>query len=329
MLLINNTSVEPYYNQAVEEFLLNNIDDDIVMIWQNKNTIVVGKHQNALAEINYEFVNLNQTKVVRRLSGGGTVYHDEGNINFTFIKKYEGQNPGIDFRKFLNPIVQILNKYGLNAEFSGRNDILASGKKISGNAEHIFHRQKKILHHGTLLFSSNLDFLKNALRDNSEFYSDKSVKSIRSSVCNISELLNTNTTIENFKNVISGYFSKLYQDITPFEFSEIDKTNVQNLADTKYSQWNWNYGYSPKYVFHKKTETSEGVFEVKFSVEKGEILSAEMSADFIPENHIQMLRKALTGKEHRQETILEILKENPFYDYFKKLNNLEIFKVFF
>ncbi|NUM32405.1 MAG: lipoate--protein ligase [Bacteroidetes bacterium] len=325
MLLINNTTVEPYFNQAVEEYLLNNVADDIVMIWQNQNAIIVGKHQNTLAEINFDFVNQNNIKVVRRLSGGGTVFHDLGNINFTFIKKYEGQNPKIDFKKFLNPVVQMLHKYGINAMFSGKNDLLINGKKISGNAEHIFHRQKKILHHGTLLFSSNLDFLRKSLSDNSAFYTDKAVKSIRSSVCNISDYLSENTGVEHFKNEMIEYFKNLYPTIKTYNFTESDRTMIKQIAGDKYSQWQWNYGYSPKYTFQKKIETEMGNVEILFDVEKGNISNVKIFLSFLPDAEIQNLNFALIGIEHKPEAIKNAINKLQL----SNLKNIEFLNWFY
>ena len=329
MFFIENNSVEPYYNQALEEYLLNNFDEDIFLIWQNHNAIVVGKHQNTLAEINYEFVNANNVKVVRRLSGGGTVFHDLGNINFTFIKKYEGQNPSIDFKKFLTPVIEFLSKMGINAEFSGRNDILVDGEKISGNAEHIFHRQKKILHHGTLLFNSDLSHLKSALKDNSEFYTDKAVKSIRSKVTNISQHLSNSISTEDFINYFIDYFKKKEKDFNELELSENDIKNIEKLDSEKYSTWQWNYGYSPKYIFKKQTISPLGNFQILLEVEKGEIKYAKVFSDFFKENEILKFEKSIIGKQHRIEDIAEQAKITSELDYLKNISESELINMFF
>ena len=328
MFFIENNSVEPYYNQALEEYLLNNFDEDIFLIWQNHNAIVVGKHQNTLAEINYEFVNANNVKVVRRLSGGGTVFHDLGNINFTFIKKYEGQNPSIDFKKFLTPVIEFLSEMGINAEFSGRNDILVDGEKISGNAEHIFHRQKKILHHGTLLFNSNLSHLKSALKDNSEFYTDKAVKSIRSKVTNISQHLSNSISTEDFIICLIDYLKKENKNFKEHFLSEIDKKLIEKLASEKYSTWQWNYGYSPKYIFKKTSNLFDKKIEIELKVEKGLIYEVKLYTDGLSQPEISDIEKSLCGAEHRFESFLKHIK-NSGNAHFKKLNETEILHLFF
>jgi lipoate---protein ligase len=161
MLCIYNPSTEPYFNMAAEEYLLKNFSANIFMLWRNDNAVVVGKHQNSLAEINHDFVQQNNIKVVRRLSGGGTVFHDLGNLNFTFITNGEGEEL-VNFRKFTQPILEVLLQLGVHAKFEGRNDLTINGLKFSGNAEHVF--KKRTLHHGTLLFSSKISDLTQALK---------------------------------------------------------------------------------------------------------------------------------------------------------------------
>lgn len=328
MIIYKNNSVNPYYNQALEEFLLNQTDDDVIIIWQNNNAIVVGKHQNALAEINYEFTYLNKIDVVRRLSGGGTVFHDLGNVNFTFIKKYNEKNPSIDFKKFLTPILNFLNELGLDAQFSGRNDILIDNKKISGNAEHIFHKQKKILHHGTLLFNSNLEFLKMALKGNSENYKDKAVKSVKSKVTNISKYLSKPITTLDFIDMIVKYLKNDNHNCKELLLSENEIKSIENIANQKYCTWQWNYAYSPKYEFKKTSNLLDKIIEIELKVEKGIIYKVNLNCDILTQTEIKDFEKSLCSTEHRFESFLTYIK-NSKNSYLNKLNESELLQVFF
>lgn len=329
MLLINNNLVEPYFNQALEEYLLNNFDDDIIFIWQNHNAVVIGKHQNTLAEINYSYVKSNDIKVVRRLSGGGTVFHDTGNVNFTFIKKYENQNPGIDFKKFINPVIAFLAQLGINAEFSGRNDILIEGKKVSGNAEHIFHRQKKILHHGTLLFSSNLQNLKFALNENSKNYTDKAVKSVRSKVANISSFINEKISVSEFKMKVFNFFINENYNGREYKLNLYDIEKIEKIAEEKYNNWQWNYGYSPKYSFEKETILNNKQFKIKLNTDKGIITSAECFSEFLSKSEIEIIEYLLIGTKHDCDSISIKIRNSKFLPSLINISEKEILESFF
>ena len=186
MLIINRPQTDPYFNIAAEEYLLKQMDEDCFMVWQNEPSIIVGKHQNTLAEINYSFAKENNIPVVRRITGGGTVFHDLGNLNFTFISSGE-KGKLVNFKKFTQPIIEVLNQMGIPARFEGKNDLRVNGLKISGNAEHVY--KNKVLHHGTLLFSTDLNFLKKAIKSVPERFQDKAVQSVRSKVANITDFI--------------------------------------------------------------------------------------------------------------------------------------------
>jgi len=267
------------------------------MLYANEPSIIIGKHQNAFAEINHRYVADNDIKVVRRLSGGGTVFHDSGNLNFCFIQTGQTGNL-IDFKRFTQPIIEVLHKLGIPAERSGRNDLIIHDLKFSGNAEHVF--KNRTLHHGTLLFSSRLGNLKDALMVNPDLYQDKAVKSVRSKVTNIDEHLPTKTSLEQFKALIVMHIRANSENVVPYEFSDHDKAKIQNLIEEKYSTWDWNYGYSPRFIFKNKGSINENLIEIELEVEKGFIKHADIKVN----NRLMIdMLQSLQGLRYRKEEI--------------------------
>ena len=269
MLLIKGLNFNAYSNIAAEEYLLKEKEEEVFILWQNEPAIIVGKHQNALAEINVPFVMANNIPVVRRLTGGGTVFHDKGNINFTFIKNADDEGKMIDFRKYASPILEGLQSLGLPAEFSPRNDIFLDNKKISGNAEHIFAKKKRVLHHGTLLFDSDLQFLNESIKANPDRFTDKAVNSVRSTVANIIHYLEPKMTGDSFFDYMFNYVVNRQNDAQLYSLNDIDIKAIEKLSQEKYSQWDWNFGYSPSYSMNKKILIDRNEFDLSLSVEKG------------------------------------------------------------
>src|SRR5690606_752959 len=280
MLCIDSPSLEPYFNQAAEEYFLKNFDDNIFMLWRNNNAIIVGKHQNTLAEINVARVKEKGIAVVRRLTGGGAVFHDLGNLNYTFIMGYGPEGAKVDFKKYNQPIIDVLANLGVKAHFSGRNDILIDDQKFSGNAEHIYHQKQRVLHHGTLLYASNVKDISDALKVNPLKFEGKARKSVVSRVTNISSHLKEDIGVEAFRQRVMMHIIKLYPDAVPYTLTETDKREIQKLADEKYSQWHWNFGYSPKYGLKKGVKTPGGHVEVHLNVDKGLITEIDIFGDF-------------------------------------------------
>ncbi len=307
MLCIQNNSTDPYFNLAAEEFVLKNFKEDCFMLWRNRPSIIVGKHQNTLAEINIDYVRKEKIDVVRRLSGGGTVFHDLGNLNFTFIQNAKDEKNLVDFKKYTMPIVEVLQQMGVDAKFEGRNDIMVSGKKISGNAEHVF--KNRVLHHGTLLFLSNLSDLSKALKVNPLKYQDKGVKSVRSRVTNIGEHLLQKITVDEFKNTILNYIINTNENAELYDYSKEDIIGINKLVEDKYSTWEWNFAYSPKYYFEKSAQTKKGSVEVQINVVKGIIESVKISGDFLREIDKQEIEDKLAGTRHQPDTIYKTLQE--------------------
>ncbi|NJO89821.1 MAG: lipoate--protein ligase, partial [Chloroflexia bacterium] len=265
LLCINNYCTDPYFNLATEEYLLKNRQENVFMLWQNEPTVVVGKHQNIHAEINHDFISEKNIKVARRLSGGGTVYHDLGNLNFTYIMTGE-QGKMVDFTKYTNDILEVLNNLGANAVRNKRNDLIINNKKISGNAEHIF--KQRVIHHGTLLFDSDLEILDETIKVKEGKYTDKAVQSVRSKVTNILPHLNAKIGFEEFRKALIDHILVKYKNASLYEISEKETEAIQKLKKEKYTTWEWIYGYSPKYVLSRKIEKPEGTLNIELSIKK-------------------------------------------------------------
>lgn len=318
MLCIKSTTKNPAFNIATEEYLLKNKNEECFYLYINDPSIIVGKHQNTLAEINVEYVKNERIEVIRRLSGGGAVFHDPGNLNFTFIKKGE-KDQLVDFRKYTKPILDVLQDLGVEAKFEGRNDLTIKGKKFSGNAEHVY--QNKILHHGTLLFSSQLPDLSQALKINPLKYKDKAVKSVRSRVTNISEHLPTPVSLEGFELKILTHIQNMYADSVIYELTSEDKAGIQKLVDEKYSTWDWNFGYSPDYNFQKGIKTEGGHIEINLNVNRGIIKNAKIFGDFFNTKDIVEIEQLLIGTPHNHEQIKQRLKNVDVSMYFAKVTH--------
>jgi len=316
MLCVTHSSTDPYFNLAAEEYVLKNFTDDCFMLWRNDNTIVVGKHQNTLAEVNLDYIKEKKISVVRRLSGGGAVFHDLGNLNFTFIMNgHEGHL--VDFRKYTLPVIEVLKNLSVDAEFQGRNDLTINGKKFSGNAEHVY--KKRVLHHGTLLFSSLMEDLHLALRVNPLKYKSKAVKSIRSRVTNIKDHLQQDMDVIQFRDMILDHIMDIYPDSKAYTFSDEDIRNINNLREEKYLTWEWNFGYSPKYDFEKSFITNGGFIQVHLNVSGGVIQSAKIYGDFFNKLDISVVEEILNGSRHDRAELLDKFESIRFSDYFHNI----------
>lgn len=317
MLIIKRHNTDPYFNLATEEYVLQNIQEDSFMLWRNAPSIIVGKHQNTLAEINVDYVKQYNIPVVRRLSGGGAVFHDLGNLNFTFIQSGNQENL-IDFRKYTEPILEVLQKMGIDARFEGRNDLTIGGLKFSGNAEHIW--KNKVLHHGTLLFSSHMPNLAAALTADPLKFQGKAVKSVRSRVTNISEHLKSPMEVMQFAKLIHDHITEKYPDARVTELTPNDHDKINELVRHKYSTWEWNFGYSPNYNFSKvlRTENS-GTIEFDLDVHNGTIMQVKFFGDYFSKLDPEEIESALTGIGHQEQLIRKALEPFNIEDYFSGL----------
>ncbi|WP_434794642.1 Lipoate-protein ligase LplJ [Terrisporobacter petrolearius] len=312
MLLINNTSTNAYFNLAMEEYFLKNTNEDIFMLWRNESAIIVGKNQNTLSEINYEYVKQNKIKVVRRQSGGGAVFHDLGNINFTFISCND--NSFSDFKRFTMPIIDALKNLNIQAEFSGRNDLLIDNQKFSGNAQ--YNYKNKVMHHGTLLFSSEINDLSSALKVKPSKFIGKSVKSVKSRVTNIANHLEQDITVLEFKNYLMNFINSKYENNCLYQLSEEDIDEINKLVEEKYNTWQWNFGHSPKYALNNEIKYPGGNIEFSLNVEKGLIKEIKFFGDFFGKKDVSYIEDLLKNTNHNEASIRSILNNIDINDYF-------------
>lgn len=311
MLCLLNAATEPAWNLAAEEYLLTSSREDCFMLWRNRSAIIVGCNQNTHAQVNPEFLAIHRTPVVRRLSGGGAVYHDLGNVNFTMID-VGGRNPQMDFRNYTRPILDFLNHIGVPAIFDGRNDLSLGGRKISGNAQYV--HQGKILHHGTLLFDVNLEMLAEALRVDPSKFQDKAVDSIRQRVANVRPHLSGPISVDDFMEQLL-HFVQRSNNGRRAAFSQADMQAIESLAEQKYRRWEWNFGHSPHYNFRKTTRTAGGTLEVHLDVQQGVIRAIRLHGDYFGVRGIRDLEELLVGCRHCKEAISGAIGHLPIGEY--------------
>ncbi|MEF9952271.1 MAG: lipoate--protein ligase [Clostridium sp.] len=324
MLFIYNKSTDPYFNLAAEEYVLKNFKDDCFMLWRNSQAVIIGKNQNAISEINQDYVTNNNIPVVRRLSGGGAVFHDLGNVNFTFITN--DTDDFVNFSKFTQPIISVLkDKLNIDAQLSGRNDLTIDSKKFSGNAQ--YNYRSRVLHHGTLLFSSSIENISDSLNVKPIKLQSKGVKSVKSRVTNISSHLKSPLAIEDFINMTMDYVKENSLDGRIYEFTKDDILNIEKLKLEKYSTWEWNFGKSPKYDYTNEEKLTGGIVEVNFNVKGGLIQECKIYGDFFSKKDIIDIEKALIGTKHEYNAIHNVLSGFDIDKYFANISIDELITV--
>lgn len=323
MRCIFNPCTDPYFNLATEEYLLDKVEDDIFMLWRNEPSVIVGRFQNSLAEINLDFVNNNEIKVVRRLTGGGAVFHDLGNLNFTFIES----NSHGDFRSFTQPILEMLQSLGVDARFEGRNDLMINGQKFSGNAQ--CKHNKRTMHHGTLLFSTEMNDMSEALKVNPLKFEDKAVKSVRKRVTNISSHLAEPMTVMQFTQQLMEYVMQNKSNAQQSPLTQAEIAQIEQLRDEKYSTWDWNFGTSPRYSYSKLIRTTGGNLEIHLQIEKGTIEAVRIYGDFFALKDVKELEQKLLHLPHERKFLYEFLQDLQVETYLLNISAEEFLEVMF
>ncbi len=308
MRIIHRESTEPYFNIAAEEYLVKKLTSPCFMLWQNTPTVVIGKHQNPLREVNLQFVNQHQIPIIRRISGGGTVYHDLGNINYSFIDMGKADSL-VNFAKYSQPVLRLLNKLGIPAELSGKSDLCIHGKKFSGNASHVY--KNKVLHHGTLLFNSDLNILNESIKIKNHQITDKAVNSNRSTVTNINDHLAVKINLSAFKNLLTEEIKRMYPSAKETILDKTEEAEIKLLAHEKYTRWEWNFGYSPKYEISSTLVYDDTKIKTNILVVKGFIKEIKFAGP-LPKDFIES-SQVLIGLQHEYHSIHTKLK-NHFSD---------------
>lgn len=326
MRYILNKSLDPYFNLALDEYAMKHIDvdEDFFFLWQNAPSVIIGKNQNTAEEINQKFIDQNGIKVARRVSGGGAVYHDLGNLNFTFVISVD--DPGkVNYKKYVQPIIDALESMGIKAEASGRNDILVDGLKISGNAQRMANG--KLMHHGTIMFDLNIENMVKALNVDPDKITSKGVKSVRSRVTNIKEHL-THGDIHEFWDNLHYYLSNEGKD-QEIVLTEDDIAKIQAEADSKFSTWDWIYGASPEFNLKNSKRFSGGRLETLMNVVEGKIASIRFVGDYLGLEDVSEVENQLMGVRFDRSDVDGILSQIDLKKYFGLIDKGEILSLMF
>lgn len=325
MKYIVNKSHNPFYNIALEAYAFRELreEDELFILWINEPTIVIGKHQNAIEEINKAYTDEHGIHVVRRLSGGGAVYHDLNNLNYTIISN-KAEEGAFDFKTFSQPVIESLADLGVTATFTGRNDLEIDGKKFCGNAQAYY--KGRMMHHGCLLFDVDMTVLGNALQVSKDKIESKGVKSVRARVTNILDELPEKMTVEAFSEQLLNKIKEQYPDMTEYVLSEADLENIQNLADNQFATWDWTYGKSPDYTIKRSVRYPAGKLTSYVKVEKSVITGLKIYGDFFGIKDVSDIEEELIGLRYEYQDILDKLQTIETTQYFTNITPQEIAK---
>ncbi len=313
MIVVENNSLNPAYNHSVEEYFFNNYDEDIFIIWRNRPTVLLGRNQNIYKEVNLEYCLKNGIDVVRRPSGGGTIYCDLDIIQYSFITK---EREGDSFRYFTKPIIDTLLKLGIDGEFTGRNDLVIHGKKFSGNAQ--YHNKGKVLHHGSILYGGNLESMKNALRPNPLKFVGKNISSVTTRVGFLKDLMDLSVT--EFMDEISKTVLEDFDIEKVIVIDEEIDRKIKRIMAEKYACDDWNYGKNPKTDICYCVKHPFGIVEYGIRIVCGKIRELSISGDFFGKKDIYDLTEKLQGLKFSEKELREALKDEDVSSYITGLS---------
>ena len=316
MKTILNDSKDPRFNLALEEYVLKtlNHDDDFVLLWQNANSVIIGRNQNTLEEINAQYVKDHDVKVVRRITGGGTVYHDLGNLNFSFITENLKDNLN-NYKKFTQPVIDALQSLGIPAEFQGRNDIVVEDKKISGNAQSYY--KNKMLHHGTILFDADLSIIADVLNVKVDKIASKGIKSNRARVTNIKPYLKEPMDVVSFKELLLKHLLQTDTIIDHvYALTEADYHAIETLMQERYMTFEWNYGESPESQVVREKRYAGGSLQLHFDVKEGRFAHFKIFGDFLGSKPLEDLEKDFVNISYNEDAVRAMLEHHPVEEYF-------------
>lgn len=318
MRAIQSPSTDPRFNLALEQYIFDQMprNRSYLMLWRNDQTIVVGKHQDTFAEINADYVRANQIQVVRRLSGGGAVYHDLGNVNFTFIADHTGSD--FDFSTFCRPVIWALESLGVPAELNGRNDMTIRGRKFSGNSQYV--KEGRVMHHGTLLYDSDLSVVSSALAPSRDKLTSKGLPSVRSRVTNIKPYMHQPMPTESFMERLWSCLGEVC-DLVPYELDRGDLNQVERIRQAVYDRWEWNYGSSPRCQIDKRRRV-EGYGEIRvcLDLKEGAIQALSFYGDFFSRKEPDQLARRLIGCPLREEALRATVPAGEIGQYFQNMD---------
>ncbi|HFH6684861.1 TPA: lipoate--protein ligase [Streptococcus agalactiae] len=325
MKYIVNTSNDPAYNVALEAYAFQKLTDidEIFILWINEPAIIIGRHQNTIQEINKEFIDKNGIHVVRRLSGGGAVYHDLNNLNYTIISN-NTQEGAFDFQTFSKPVIDTLAKLGVKAEFTGRNDLEINGQKFAGNAQAYY--KGRMMHHGCLLFDVDMSVLGQALKVSKDKIESKGIKSVRARVTNIVDHLSDKITVQEFSDAILAQVKEEYPEMDEYVFSDAELSEIQAMRDNQFATWDWTYGKAPEYTIERGVRYPAGKITTYANVENSTIKSVKIFGDFFGVKPVDDIEKMLEGVRYDYKDVLAALKTVDTSQYFSRMTPEEITK---
>lgn len=321
MIYIENICNDPHYNLALEEHAFNHLcrEEPILLLWQNEPSVIIGRYQNTVEEINTDYIEQNGVNVVRRITGGGAVYHDLGNLNYSFI--IPNTDLEINFKTFSRPLVKALGKMGVIVEQTGRNDITVDGKKISGNAQ--FVNKRCLLHHGTILYDSRLEDVQKALAVKEGKIASKGIKSVRSRVTNIRPFMKDDIDIMSFKErLLHEFFHG--ENVCGYRLTEQQQAEIRELADTKYRTWEWNYGNSPKSDITRERYFPGGYIKAFLDIKDGLVANMKIYGDFFGQEDMADFEAAFLGKQYCRSSVAEVLNELEIERFFHNIKREEL-----